>query len=88
MYSTITQNMLDNLNQALKNENAPFIYEWSDISGCIMRTLPKHKFIGNFTPIISVTEEFYQWIDTWFKETYDIELSYNNDGSICWAKIV
>ena len=88
MNRTITQNMLNSLNKALKNENAPFIYDWGDISGCIVRTLPKHKFIGNFTPIISVTEEFYNWLSNWFKETYDIELSYNNDGSICWAKMV
>ena len=35
--------------------------------------------------IINLTEEFYKVLEDFFSKR-DIELSYNNDGSIFWSK--
>ena len=46
-------------------------------------TLPSLKYIDSF--IINPTNEFYDWLELWFK-IKGIELSYNNTRSIIWSK--
>ena len=73
------------LNHALAFKNVPFIYEYIG-DGCMRRTLPKHGFLSEpFECTIPCSDAFYNWLNKWFKEQFDIKLCYNNDGSICWS---
>lgn len=83
----ITEAMVYTLNEELEYRGYPFCYKYDDsiIKGnpCIKISLPRMKGVHSFT--INPTEEFFDWLENWFKER-DIELSYNNNGSIIWSK--
>ena len=42
------------------------------------------NYVDSF--IINVSTEIFDWLNSWFKEKYDIELTCNNTGSVLWSK--
>lgn len=83
----ITDAMVYMLNEELEYRGYPFTYKYDDIisksNPCMRISLPRMRGVQSFN--IVPTEEFFDWLEDWFKR-YDIELSYNNDGSIIWSK--
>lgn len=89
MEKKITKEMVNALNANLTAFGCGFEYYIEDDIvdvPCIRRRVkdPTNKFVDS--DIINCTKEFYEWLDNFFKTNYDIELSYNNTGNICWAK--
>ena len=85
----ITQDMVTVFNQKLKEMECSFKIQL-DKAGVGICNNPSceivpanSKFIE--TSIINVTDEFYKFLEDFFKER-GIELTYNNTGSIFWSK--
>lgn len=83
----ITRKMVMELNNELAVKGCPFRYKLQFMGNeftSVMITLPNMNCVDSF--VINVTEEFYEWLDMWFKTKYNIELNYNNTGSAFWSK--
>lgn len=86
----ITKDMVNNLNAALTEKGCGFEYVYVDSENenlikCIKRTvIDKTGFVES--SVINCTKSFYEWLDAWFRDNYNIELDYNNTGNICWPK--
>ena len=83
----ITREMVAELNNELEIRSCPFRYKYKDEEYIpkIEITLPNmNNWVDSF--IINVSSEFFDWLNSWFKTKYDIELNCNNTGSILWAK--
>ena len=83
----ITEEMVVELNRELADKGCSFRYEY-DAKGFsgnpqIRLTLPSMVYVDNF--IVNPTNEFFEWLALWFKAK-GVELAFNNDGSILWAK--
>ena len=83
----ITREMVMELNNELANKGCSFRYEYDEagyLGNPHMKiVLPSMNYVNHF--YISLTKEFYDWLNLWFK-IKGIELSYNNDRSILWSK--
>lgn len=85
----ITKEMVIELNNELVVKGCPFRYEYEGETEYsriphMEIALPNMNCVSSY--IINVTKDFLEWLDIWFKTKYGIELTYNNDGSILWAK--
>lgn len=84
--SQITIEMIEELNRVLKQMGCSFKYKMIP-GGCMERTMATDVFIHpEYNANIIVTDTFYDFLNEFFNSKYNIELSYNNTGSICWAK--
>ena len=81
----ITSEMLDELNKELENMNLSFRYKFNDygLNPSITITPINMSCIDSF--ILNVTNEFYAWLEVWFKNR-GIELIHNNTRSTFWSK--
>ena len=84
----ITQEMVTELNRELANKGCSFRFKIQNVNGLSYNTqmeitLPSLKYVNSF--IINPNEEFYDWLELWFK-LKGIELSYNNTRTIIWSK--
>lgn len=86
----ITQEILNDLNDTLFRMGCKFKYKWindyseNGVIPTIVQTIEDNNgFIDSV--IINCNSSFYTWLDKFFKEKYDITLSYNNTRSICWS---
>lgn len=83
----ITSEMVMKLNNELENKGYPFKYEYNkpedDRCPYIKITLTNMKGVNNF--IINPTDEFFDWLNLWFKLN-GVELYCNNDKSILWGQ--
>lgn len=82
----ITENMVTVFNQTLKNLNCSFKlkFESGMCGNGQCKVVPSNDMFIQ-SSIINLTEEFYKVLEDFFSKR-DIELSYNNDGSIFWSK--
>lgn len=85
----ITREMVIELNNELAVKCCPFRYEYEEATEYsripqMEIALPNMNCVSSY--IINVTKDFLKWLDIWFKTKYGIELTYNNDGSVLWAK--
>lgn len=82
----ITEDMVIVFNQTLENLNCSFRLKFE--SGMCRngqcKIVPSNDMFIQ-SSIINLTEEFYKVLEEFFSKR-DIELSYNNDGSIFWSK--
>lgn len=82
----ITEEMVIELNNELKDMGCPFRYNYDEngYSGNphINITLPSMTYVDSF--IINPSREYFNWLKLWFK-LKGIEISGNNDGSIMWS---
>lgn len=84
----ITREMVVELNKELANKHCSFRFNFQGENeySCNTQmeiTLPSLKYVNSF--IINPNEEFYDWLELWFK-LKGIELSYNNTRTIIWSK--
>ena len=83
----ITLEMVEEFNKVLDELNCSFKYRIinADETGItsIERVIKTNVFVSSAT--INVTDEFYAFMITYFKNHYGIKLSFNNDGSVCWS---
>lgn len=83
----IKKEMVENFNRVLKERNTHvrlFIRENDDILKVI-----DIKSIDEFQTDrmnLSLTDEFYELLESHFRNSYELELSYNNTNSCFWAK--
>ena len=84
----LTQAMIDVLNDKLYLMGMGIYYvPWefdSSIPGMQVQVRDTKNFIHS--SIVNFTNDYFEWLNNFFKTTFDIELAYNNTGSICWAK--
>ena len=83
----ITEEIVNALNKELVKKGCGFEYILADngsYSPTIRRVVvDRNGFVDSC--IINCTKAFYEWFENWFKNNYNIELTYNNTGEICWA---
>ena len=91
----ITENMLQELNDELKNRGCAFrykmmncpslwgIHDYKHENVYIQRIPMSDTFIIDCN--IKCTPDFYEFLDDFFRKRGIGKLSYNNDHSICWS---
>lgn len=81
----ITQDMLTQFNdQVLMIHPIELVMEEGPAVGCVRIQLKPNPFIES--SIINLSEHFYTWLNNYFEQVYDIELNFNNTGTIFWSK--
>jgi hypothetical protein len=85
--SKLSKGMIDHLNEVITTKNVGFHYELSDTE----TYAPKATIVVNdnmgwvVNSIINCTDDYYEWLRLWFKNNYDVEIVFNNTGSIFWS---
>lgn len=79
----ITKGMVSHLNYMLKDQGAGFRYIYIDGS---MHITINDASLWVESCIVNCTNDYFVYLETWFRDNYDIALDYNNDRSIIWAK--
>ena len=89
----ITENMVTDFNETLKNLNCIFRLKfnredesylgYSEYNPSCAIVPASKTFVSS--AIINPTRDFYKILENFFKER-EIEITYNNDGSIFWSK--
>ena len=88
----INREMIDNLNHALKTFGVGFYYEFQPDSVAPKAVMKVRDTVDEDVPkwvhssIVNVTDEYINWLRNFFKNSYDIELCFNNTNSIIWSK--
>ena len=81
----ITEDMLKQFNEQILNIHPiELVMEEGPAVGCVRIQLKPNPFIES--SIINLSEYFYTWLNNYFKQVYDIELNFNNTGTIFWSK--
>lgn len=84
----ISRGMVNHLNMVLRENGVGFkyVYENKDTYAPTIRIDVVDNAGWVSSTIINCTDEYYTWLENWFKENYDIEICYNNTRSIIWSK--
>lgn len=84
----LNMEIINAINDKLNRIGASFYYEPWKINSSVPGMQVKMKDTNNFisSSVINFTNEYFEWLNDYCKMTFDIELAYNNTGSICWAK--
>ena len=81
----ITEDMLKQFNEQILNIHPiELVMEDRPAVGCVRIQLKPNPFIES--SIINLSEHFYTWLNNYFEQVYDIELNFNNTGTIFWSK--
>ena len=81
----ITEDMLKQFNeQVLKMYPLELVMQDDPVIGCVRIQLKRNPFIES--SIINLSECFYDLLNNYFEQVYEIELSFNNSGTIFWSK--
>lgn len=81
----ITEDMLTQFNeQVLMIHPIELVMEEGPAVGCVRIQLKPNPFIES--SIINPSEYFYTWLNKYFEQVYDIELNFNNTGTVFWSK--
>ena len=81
----ITEDMLKQFNeQVLKIHPLELVMEDGLAVGCVKIQLKHDLFIES--SIIYPSEYFYDLLNMYFKQLYEIDLKFNNTGTIFWSK--
>lgn len=81
----ITEDMLKQFNeQVLKIYPLELVMEDGPAAGCVKIQLKNNPFIES--SIINPSEYFYKWLTNYFEQVYDIELNFNNTGTVFWSR--
>lgn len=81
----ITEDMLKQFNEQILNIHPiELVMEEGPAVGCVRIQLKPNPFIES--SIINLSEYFYTWLNNYFEQVYDIELNFNNTGTIFWSK--
>lgn len=88
MAKVITADMVENLNETLKELGCCFKYvlhEDDHIPTMEVKLNDNSGFVDCFNISVNFTETYYTWLNTFFATKYGIKLVYNNTGSIIWS---
>ena len=81
----ITEDMLKQFNeQVLKMYPLELVMQDDPVVGCVRIQLKRNPFIES--SIINLSECFYDLLNNYFEQVYEIELSFNNSATIFWSK--
>lgn len=81
----ITEDMLKQFNeQVLKIHPLELVMEDGPVVGCVKIQLKPNSFIDS--SIINLSGCFYDLLNNYFEQVYEIELSFNNSGTTFWSK--
>ena len=81
----ITEDMLKQFNeQVLKIHPIELVMEDGPAAGCVKIQLKHNPFIES--SIINLSECFYDMLNNYFEQVYDIELNFNNTGTVFWSR--
>ena len=85
----ITREMVDRLNDELKNKGVGFMYIYKD-EDTVAPTMKSVIVDNNLNWILPDTgvyckNTYYNWLENWFKTNYDITLDYNNTKNYIWS---
>lgn len=81
----ITEDMLKQFNeQVLKIDPLELVMEGGSAVGCVKIQLKPSPFIES--SIINASECFYDLLNNYFEHVYEIELNFNNTGTVFWSK--
>ena len=81
----ITEDMLKQFNeQVLSIHPIELVMEDGPVAGCVKIQLKPNSFIDSST--INLSECFYDLLNNYFEQLYEIELNFNNSGTIFWSK--
>lgn len=81
----ITEDMLKQFNgQVLKIHPIELVIDRGSAVGCVKIQLKPNPFIES--SIINPSEYFYEQLINYFEQVYEIELKFNNTGTIFWSK--
>lgn len=86
----ITQEMTDKLNAKLEACGVGFRYVFGDEETRAPKiTITVADPVGFLHPeygcVVNLSDEFYDWLDNWFKTNYDITLDYNHTRNTAWS---
>ena len=82
----ITFDMVQDINQKLSDLHEGFHFRLDHLMNkhcmqlCVNDTA---QFVAS--AIINCTDRFYDWVNAYFAENYQLELQWNNTHSTCWA---
>ena len=88
MKKEITKEMTEELNLLLLKMGCCFNFKYisqGPLSACIEIQLINKKFLNSW--ILNPSDDFYNFITTFFNN-YDIEIKYNNTGTIFWSSTI
>lgn len=81
----ITEDMLKQFNeQVLKIHPIKLVMEDGPAVGCVRIQLESDPFIES--SIINPSGHFYECLNRYFEQVYEIELNFNNTGTVFWSK--
>ena len=81
----ITEDMLKQFNEQILNIHPiELVMEDGPVVGCVKIQLKPNLFINS--SIINLSECFYDLLNNYFEQVYEIELNFNNSGTIFWSK--
>lgn len=90
----ITMDMLTSLNKELTLKGYAFRFRplLGDVEAFEKDSVPTMEvalsnMIGTTQTNISITDDFYNWLTTWFKVKYNVELSCNNEKTVFWSSL-
>ena len=83
----ITREMAEHLNKILKEMGVGFgyVYEDETTNAPTIRIVVADNMGWVTSSIVNCTDNYYVWLNDWFKDNYDITLCYNNTGNIIWS---
>ena len=82
----LTKELIEQLNVVLKDFGVGFEYKFTDepiAPKARIEVIDNKGFVES--SIINCTEPYFNWLEKWFKENYDIEITYNNTRTIIWS---
>lgn len=81
----ITEDMLKRFNvQALNTHPIELVMQDGPAVGCVKIQLKPNPFIES--SIIEPSKLLHEWLTNYFEHMYEIELEFNNTGTIFWSK--
>lgn len=90
----INKGMVEHLNRVLKENGVGFEYILENETTYVPTTrivAPTIRIVVTDpngwidSSNVYCTEKYRKWLETWFKENYDITVCYNNTGCILWS---
>ena len=82
----LTKGIIEHLNIVLKGFRVGFKYKFTNepiAPKARIEVIDAKGFVES--SIINCTDVYFEWLEKWFKENYDIEITYNNTKTIIWS---
>lgn len=83
----LSKGMIDHLNKVITSKGVGFHYRLSNTETYAPKaTITVNDNMGwVVNNIINCTDDYYNWLKDWFKNNYNVEIMFNNTGSIFWS---